>query len=100
MTPPRPLPPRVVNSTTRQRILEIPEVREILVEESNVQRVDAPVTICGDIHGQFYDLKELFKVSLHGERQLAVARERSSSGIGRPRCFLRFAVYFSCLFRC
>lgn len=38
------------------------KAREILVDESNVQRVDAPVTICGDIHGQFYDLVELHKV--------------------------------------
>jgi len=38
------------------------KAREILIEESNVQCVDSPVTICGDIHGQFYDLVELFKV--------------------------------------
>lgn len=26
-------------------------VKEILIEESNVQPVSAPVTICGDVHG-------------------------------------------------
>ncbi|KAF1763441.1 hypothetical protein GCK72_011707 [Caenorhabditis remanei] len=38
------------------------KAREILAEEGNVQVIDTPVTICGDIHGQFHDLRELFKV--------------------------------------
>ena len=35
-------------------------VCDLLLEESNVQPVSTPVTVCGDIHGQFYDLEELF----------------------------------------
>lgn len=38
------------------------QVRDIMMEESNIQPVSSPVTVCGDIHGQFYDLLELFRV--------------------------------------
>ena len=35
--------------------------KKIFIEESNVQNVNARVIISGDIHGQVYDLLELFK---------------------------------------
>mmetsp|Transcript_5988 Transcript_5988/g.8725 ORF Transcript_5988/g.8725 Transcript_5988/m.8725 type:complete len:308 (+) Transcript_5988:175-1098(+) len=38
------------------------KAKELLMDEGNVQNVFAPVTVVGDIHGQFYDLRELFSV--------------------------------------
>ena len=38
------------------------QAREVFIQESNVQPVSCPVTVCGDVHGQFHDLIELFRI--------------------------------------
>ena len=38
------------------------KTKELLMMESNVVHISAPVTVVGDIHGQFYDLLEIFRI--------------------------------------
>lgn len=36
------------------------EVSKLFKKQENIRKIEAPVTVCGDIHGQFEDLQELF----------------------------------------
>ncbi|GFE52630.1 serine threonine phosphatase PP2A catalytic subunit [Babesia ovis] len=57
---------RIFNSETipEQAVLKLcNRAKEILAAESNLISVSAPITVVGDIHGQLYDLKELFRIA-------------------------------------
>ena len=38
------------------------KTKELLMKESNVVHIAAPVTVVGDIHGQFFDMIEIFRI--------------------------------------
>lgn len=55
-----------LNRLTEEEVKQLCDMaRDILVQESNVQEVLCPVTVCGDIHGQWHDLVELFSNGGH-----------------------------------
>jgi len=47
---------------TEMQVLDLCiRAKSILQREPNVLRINTPIMVCGDVHGQFYDLLQLFK---------------------------------------
>jgi len=51
---------QVLPESTIKEICE--KAKELLCREGNIQYIKAPVTVVGDVHGQFFDVLEIFKI--------------------------------------
>ena len=62
-------PAKLLTMTWQRQMLAEDDIRElvwrvqaILAQEPNVLNISGPINICGDLHGQFYDVVKLFDV--------------------------------------
>lgn len=44
-------------------VMLLEKISEVLYEEPTLIKLNPPITVCGDIHGQLFDLFELFNIS-------------------------------------
>ena len=81
------------------RVLD--DIQRVLHEEPNVLLLDAPVSIVGDVHGQFYDLLGILSAEFPeaaGERAAAEAAAKTSytnkrEGVPEPKQYLFLGDY-------
>lgn len=76
---------RYIVSLSLQRLCDY--VCDLLLEESNVQPVSTPVTVCGDIHGQ-----------VKKQPQKDFVHSNIADNVGHIRCEVHTAFSFLCVF--
>jgi diadenosine tetraphosphatase ApaH/serine/threonine PP2A family protein phosphatase len=73
----------------------IAQTERLLRKEPNVLNLTAPLTVCGDVHGQYYDLIALFNANGYPSREapyLFLGDYVDRGYFGTEVCFLLFAM--------